>query len=47
MKSEKENFIKILSSTKPEEIADLILQNSKIKPLKNVVERIKGVKNIK
>lgn len=38
----KENFIEILSSAKPEDITDLILKNSKIKPLKNVIVRIKG-----
>lgn len=47
MKKEKENFLKILSSMKPEEITELIFTNSKIKPMKNVVVRIKGFTNNK
>lgn len=47
MKKEKENFLNILSSTKPEEITELIFKNSKIKPIKNVVVRIKGYTNNK
>lgn len=43
----KENFLSILSSTKPEDMTDLIFKNSKIKPVKNIVVRIKGFKNNK
>lgn len=47
MKTTKENFLSILSSKKPEDITELIFQNSKIKPVKNVVIRIKGFTNNK
>lgn len=47
MKSTKENFLSILSSKKPEEITELIFKNSKIKPVRNAVVRIKGFTNNK
>lgn len=47
MKSVKQDFLSILSSAKPEDITELIFMNSKIKPVKNVVIRIKGVTNSK
>lgn len=47
MKKEKENFLNILSSMKPEEVTELIFKNSKIKPVKNIVVRIKGYQNNK
>ena len=47
MKNMKQNFLSVLSSTKPEEITELIFKNSKIKPVKNVVVRIKGFTNNK
>lgn len=47
MTSKKENFLSILASTKPEDITELIFKNSKIKPVKNVIVRIKGYKNNK
>ena len=37
----KENFLTTLSSMTPEEVTDLILKESKIKTLTNIVERIK------
>ena len=47
MENMKENFLKILSSTKPEELTDLIMQNSKIKPmpLREPLHRIKQNNN--
>lgn len=47
MKDTKKDFLSILSSTKPEDITELLLKNSKIKPVKNVVIRIKGYQNNK
>lgn len=38
--SKKEEFLATLSSITPEEVTDLILNNSKIKTLSNVVVRI-------
>ena len=38
--SKKEDFLTTLSSMTPEEVTELILQNSKIKTLSNVVVRI-------
>lgn len=40
MVNTKQNFLSILSSKKPEEITELIFENSKIKPVRNVVMRI-------
>lgn len=39
--TKKEDFLTTLSSMTPEEVTDLILTNSKIKTLRNVVVRIK------
>lgn len=47
MTDKKQEFLSILSSTKPEDMTDLIFKNSKIKPVKNVVVRIKGFKDSK
>lgn len=47
MTDKKQEFLSILSSTKPEDITDLIFKNSKIKPVRNVVIRIKGFSNSK
>lgn len=38
--SKREDFLKTLSSMTPEEVTELILENSKIKTLSNVVVRI-------
>lgn len=38
--SKREDFLKTLSSMTPEEVTNLILENSKIKTLSNVVVRI-------
>lgn len=43
--SKKEDFLATLSSITPEEVTELILKNSKIKMLSNVVVRIKTSKN--
>lgn len=40
----KEDFLTTLSSMTPEEVTDLILQNSKIKTLNNVAVRIDKIK---
>lgn len=42
--SKKEDFLKTLSSMTPEEVTNLILENSKIKTLNNVVVRINNKK---
>lgn len=42
MKTKKQNFLSVLSSTKPEDITELIFKNSKIKPVRTAVVRIKG-----
>lgn len=47
MTDKRQEFLSILSSTKPEDITELIFKNSKIKPVKNVVVRIKGFSNSK
>lgn len=38
--NKKEDFLKTLSSMTPEEVTNLIMENSKIKTLSNVVTRI-------
>ena len=40
-KISKEKFLETLSSMTPEEVTDLILKNSKIKIMKNVITRKK------
>ena len=45
MKSKKEDFLKTLSSMTPEEVTELILKNSKIKTMTNVVVRINKPKD--
>lgn len=42
--SKKEDFLKTLSSMTPEEVTNLIFENSKIKTLSNVVVRINNKK---
>lgn len=38
--SKREDFLKTLSSMTPEEVTNLIMENSKIKILSNIVTRI-------